>query len=583
MNMSDYKVLARKLRPQTFEAVAAQGHVTQTLQNAIRRERVAQAYLFSGPRGTGKTSTARLLAMALNCEQGPTENPCGECGSCAAIRGGKSMDVLEIDGASNRGIDEIRQLREEVGYAAVQGKRKVYIIDEVHMLTKEAFNALLKTLEEPPPHVVFVFATTESHKVPETILSRCQRYNFRRIPAEVIVSELKDAVAGEALEADESALFQIARKADGAMRDALSLLDQVVSFSEDGITAEAVQNLLGLIPRDLYFNLTQAILEQDGATALKVVENLVEEGGDIGEFTDGLLEHFRHLLVACVEGELNDEDLPQADRDRYGAIAGKFQESDLLRMLSAISELELNLGRVSEPRFWVELTVMKLVQMPSSVDLAELLGRMENLESLLRNSGSRPSSSTAPSLPQKPVRAPEPPKPVVRQPVPPPVEVPPPIEALSSKAVPEPAPEPEPEPVPEPVVDEPEPLPELVGEVTLEAIGAGWERFVQEVKSKKISVGTFLAQGKPTSLDGGQLLVSFQKNLEFHANQVRRHREMVEGVAAEVFGGSLRMLCEVDYDTEGGEGQEAERSAEDDERVQMVLQVFGGEVVRQGK
>ncbi|MCZ6634733.1 MAG: DNA polymerase III subunit gamma/tau [bacterium] len=577
--MSDYKVLARKLRPQTFEAVAAQGHVTQTLQNAIRKGRVAQAYLFSGPRGTGKTSTARLLAMALNCEQGPTENPCGACASCEAIRGGRSLDVLEIDGASNRGIDEIRQLREEVGYAAVQGKRKVYIIDEVHMLTNEAFNALLKTLEEPPPHVVFIFATTESHKIPETILSRCQRYNFRRIPAEVIVSQLKDAVAGEALEADELALFQIARKANGAMRDALSFLDQVVSFSEDGITVEAVQDLLGLIPRDLYFDLTQAILERDGAAALKGVENLVEEGGDIGEFADGLLEHFRHLLVACVEGELNDEDLPQADRDRYGEFAGQFQESDLLRMLSAVSELELNLGRVSEPRFWVELTVMKLVQMPSSVDLSELLGRMENLESLLRDSGSRPSPPRAPSLSPKPVRAPEPTKPVVRQQAPPPVEAPPSMEALLSEAVSEPVSQ----PAPESMVEEPESLPEPAGEVTLEAIGAGWERFVQEVKSKKISVGTFLAQGTPKSLDGGQLLVSFQKNLEFHANQVRRHREMVEGVAAEVFGGSLRMLCEVDYDTGGEDEQVAERSAEDDERVQMVLQIFGGEVVRQGK
>ncbi len=186
-----YVVMARKRRPKAFERVVGQDHITTTLQNAIRQERVAQAYLFSGPRGTGKTTSARLLATALNCENGPTPEPCGECVSCKAIQQGKSMDVLEIDGASNRGIDEIRQLREEVGYAASKGKRKVYIIDEVHMLTTEAFNALLKTLEEPPPHVVFVFATTEVHKVPETILSRCQRYTFRRIPAEAIVEELK--------------------------------------------------------------------------------------------------------------------------------------------------------------------------------------------------------------------------------------------------------------------------------------------------------------------------------------------------------------------------------------------------------
>ncbi len=260
-----YTVMARKLRPQTFDKVAAQNHIVDTLRNAIVQDRVAHAYLFSGPRGTGKTTMARLLAKALNCIEGPTPDPCGKCKFCESIANGTSQDVREIDGASTGLVDDVRQLREEVGYAASKGKRKVYIIDEVHMLSPQAFNALLKTLEEPPPHVIFVFATTEPHKVLETVTSRCQRYNFRRIPAQAIVEELKKALDKEGITAEETALFQIARKAEGGMRDALSLLDQVIAFSESGITDEAVQDLLGLISRDMYFDLTQAIVDRDGA------------------------------------------------------------------------------------------------------------------------------------------------------------------------------------------------------------------------------------------------------------------------------------------------------------------------------
>ena len=576
-----YKVMARTLRPQRFQDVVAQGHVTVTLQNAIRGDRVAQAYLFSGPRGTGKTTTARLLAMALNCEGGPTDEPCGECASCVAIRNGKSIDVLEIDGASNRGIDEIQQLREEVGFAATKGKRKLYIIDEVHMLTPEAFNALLKTLEEPPPHVIFVFATTEAQRVPETILSRCQRYNFRRIPAEQIAGQLKTALAdkGEGRRAEEAALFQIARKADGAMRDALGLLDQVLSFTEGDITGEAVQELLGIIPRDLYFELTQAILDQNGADALRLVARLVEEGGDIGEFTDGLLEHLRHLLVACVEGKLIDEDLPKADREHYGAAAGAFAEDDLVRMLQAVSELALNLGRVSEPRFWLELTVMKLVKMASSVALEELMGRLEQLEGSLRErAGSRrpgSGSGRGGELDERP-----------NPPVQTPAHLSHPARLPSEERPPPPQEERPPEPPP--VEEEPPPVvpaeavaePVVPAEVTVETLRLGWERFVQEVKSRKISVGTFLAEGRPKSLEGQQLRIAFQRNREFHANQVRRNRAMVEGVLTELFGASFRVTCEVDYNGEADPDAEDAGSPEDDERVQMVLQIFGGEVVR---
>ena len=578
-----YTVMARKRRPQAFETVVAQSHVTTTLQNAIRQGRVAQSYLFSGPRGTGKTTMARLLAMALNCEQGPTAEPCRECASCVAIRQGNSMDVLEIDGASNRGIDEIRQLREEVGYAASQGKRKVYIIDEVHMLTTEAFNALLKTLEEPPAHVVFVFATTEAHKVPETILSRCQRYNFRRIPPVAIVEELKMAVIEEGVTAEESALFLIARKADGGMRDALSLLDQVIAFSDADVTENAVQNLLGLIPRDVYFDLTQAIVDRNGARALEIVDQLAREGSDLGEFVAGLMAHFRHLLVACAAGDLTDENLPEADRKQYAEVAAQFEEADLVRMFNAVGELEAQIGRVNEPRFWLELTVMKLVQMTSSIDLQVLISRLEQLERGLKSQGT--VSGRAPTGTRQPLSRP---KPLPKQNATLPEQdtrakvenskLPPPTIAPKSSP---PQQDGNGRPLPESTEEEIPPMPEVSsGEPPdFSVIKNKWEQLVQEIKSKKMSLGTFLAEGRPQSMDGRHLVVAFQKHREFHANQVRRSRAMIEEVALDVFGDTVTISCEVVYD-DNKEQIVEEKGAEEDERVQMVMQVFSGEVIQ---
>jgi DNA polymerase-3 subunit gamma/tau len=565
--------MARKLRPQTFDKVAAQNHIVDTLRNAIVQDRVAHAYLFSGPRGTGKTTMARLLAKALNCIEGPTPDPCGKCKFCESIANGTSQDVREIDGASTGLVDDVRQLREEVGYAASKGKRKVYIIDEVHMLSPQAFNALLKTLEEPPPHVIFVFATTEPHKVLETVTSRCQRYNFRRIPAQAIVEELKKALDKEGITAEETALFQIARKAEGGMRDALSLLDQVIAFSESGITDEAVQDLLGLISRDMYFDLTQAIVDRDGARALGVVDRLIREGSDLGEFVDGLMAHFRYLLVARVVGELDDENLPETDRVHYTEVSSQFEEADLVRMLNAIGELETQIGRVAEPRFWLELTVMKLVQMTSSVNLQVLLGRLEQLERGLKSGGGIPPSSVAkPPLPRPNVQKPARPVQENRAPElssPPPQ---PPVAPPQGNGSREPAPPAENPPVvQEPISSDPP---------SLSVVETGWAQLVQAVKKKKISVGTFLAEGRPHSIDDRLLVVAFQKNREFHANQVRRSRALVEEVAAEVFRGPVTISCEVIYDDGNGGGEAEEERPEEDERVQMVLQVFSGEVIR---
>ncbi len=557
-----YQVMARERRPEVFKDVVSQDHIVKTIQNAIRADRIAQAYLFSGPRGTGKTTTARLLAKALNCEQGPTPDPCGVCASCTAIRDGRSLDVREIDGASTGLVDDVRQLREEVGFAASKNKRKVYIIDEVHMLSIGAFNALLKTLEEPPPHVVFVFATTEPNKVPDTILSRCQRYNFRRIPTREIVDALKHLVDEKSIEVDEASLYLIAQRADGSLRDALSLLDQAISFSESGIDAESVRALLGIVPRELYFQLTTAVQDQDGATALKLIAELLEGGGDVGEFVEGLLEHVRHLLVAHVEGEVVGGDLPEDELALYQEMAAGFDEQQLVRMLNTVADLELNLGRVGEPRFWLELTVMKLIQAATTVQLETLMARLDAMDAV-EAAGPSASSKPAPTAVRKPTpRAPSGP----------------PANGSSEEGADD-------EDSPPPPESASDPQPEVREEehagtaepVSIDGIRTKWNEVVAAVREEKVSVGTFLGESEPRSLDDNQLLVVFKRTRDFHASQVRRNRETVEHVLKGMFGLDLRVVCEVDYDDDPEARRE--QRVEDDERVQTALKIFDGEIV----
>ncbi len=560
-----YRVLARKWRPIVFQDVVAQDHIVQTLQNAIRSERIVQAYLFCGPRGTGKTTMARLLAKAFNCEQGPTPQPCGTCGLCTSIADNKSMDVLEIDGASNRGIDEIRQLREEVGFAATRGKRKVYIIDEVHMLTAEAFNALLKTLEEPPPHVVFVLATTEPHRLPETILSRCQRYNFRRISTEAIVGQLRKIAEAEKIAAEDEAFFLLGGKADGALRDAENLLDQAIAFSDGSISAEAVRELLGVIPADLYFELTQVILDSDGAAALRAVGRVLDGGGDAGEFTQGLLEHVRRLLVASVSDGFSGHDLSAADQARYRETAARFQQEDLLRMLQAVTDLEAQLGRVSNPRLWLELTVMKLVFMAPSQSVQEVMDRLDRLEGMLRSGKAAPSGKRRPDPPAAARVEPR------AQARPAPAEP----SASSTHAVEKPPPEVDASEVP---AAPPIESSRAVVDLTLDAVRQKWPDLVEEVRSRKLGLGTFLAEGMPVALEDLRLDLVFKADKTFHAEQVRRNREFLESVTAEVLGVSLRIRCRFEQD-ESGAAEGKDEGAASDKRVQMAIDIFDGEVV----
>jgi DNA polymerase-3 subunit gamma/tau len=388
-----YEVFARKWRPQLFEEVLGQEHITQTLQNAILSGRLAHAYLFSGARGVGKTSVARIFAKTLNCEQGTSGNPCNQCASCTEITNSSSIDVQEIDGASNRGIDEIRNLRENIRYLPSHGKYRIYIIDEVHMLTLPAFNALLKTLEEPPEHVKFVFATTEPHKVPVTILSRCQRFDFKRIPIRRIQEQLKKIIATEGITITDTGISLIAREAEGSMRDAESLLDQVVSFTGQSIEDSQIGTVLGIIDRDLIYKMLRAIIDADNKGCLEIVDEIYNYGYEIKEFYREIMNHFRNLVVSLVAPDSTQLlDLPDNERTDTKRLAKKAGMERLVQSLNFLIAKEADLRYTNNPRIALEAIVIRLSQLKDYLSFDELIKKIEAIENRIDS-----SVSTGPS------------------------------------------------------------------------------------------------------------------------------------------------------------------------------------------
>ena len=390
-----YQVLARKWRPQTFEEVMGQEPITRTLQNALTAGRVAHAFLFSGPRGVGKTSVARILAKALNCEAGPTPHPDNTCQLCQEITNGSSLDVLEIDGASNRGIDEVRDLREKIKYLPAQSKYKVYIIDEVHMLTKEAFNALLKTLEEPPAHAVFILATTEPHKVPVTILSRCQRYDFRRIPTGVIQAHLAKLAEQEGWKIDPEGLALVARAAEGGLRDAQGFLDQVVTFGGDGVTTAEIARILGVTDRGSLLGALTAIIDRNGPDLLNLIETLYNQGHDLGRFYQDLILYARNLLVAGLHPEARHlAAVADTEWDDLIALARRTPAVHLHNLLSVLLQGEEELKRAPQPRLALEVLLLRVIHLEPVLPLNEWLARLDTLEKRLEG-GPRVASAAA--------------------------------------------------------------------------------------------------------------------------------------------------------------------------------------------
>lgn len=572
-----YVVLARKWRPMLFEDVVAQSHITTTLKNAIKNDRLASAYLFSGPRGVGKTTTARILAKAINCEQGPTVTPCNQCSACQEINGSRSLDVLEIDGASNRGIDEIRNLRENLRYAASRGKYKIYIIDEVHMLTTEAFNALLKTLEEPPPKVMFIFATTEPHKVLATILSRCQRYDFRRIPLAEIVQQLRHICDSEGIGIDDEALYVIARKSDGSMRDSQSLLDQVVSFCGTEVQAGEVSELLGLIDQDVFFECSDSIAQKDVRGALGLVERVFASGYDLGEFLNGLAEHFRNILVFKTTQDMALLEGLDSYRAKYESAVGAFSETDLLRLTQMASGGANQIKRAANPRLILETLMLKMVNMDRSVELQELLTQINRVAEA--SAAANPKMGAVAEgggalAKQRPAQATR-------------GEHSPATKGRGQKDRVAPGPEPT-----DAVSSAPSsPAPEDMA-ASLDTIKRQWPEIIAEVKGQKLHLGSFLVEGYPTDLDDGVLEISFGKENGFHIDMLNKNRAIIERAIRHRAGVKVRIRCRKNESEEFKQilkqhkpmpitpVDEGDEGTERIPMIKKIIEVFDGEIIQ---
>ena len=430
-----YQVIARKYRPQDFDEVLNQEHIKSTLRNAIAQNRIAHGYIFSGQRGTGKTTTARILARCLNCRQGPTDHPCGVCASCLEITAGGSVDVIEIDAASNRGINEMRELRENVRYQPARDKYKVFIVDEAHQITSEAFNALLKTIEEPPEWAVFILCTTESHKIPATIASRCQHFSFRSVDFNDLIDRMREICVSEGIEADDEALSVIAQSGEGSVRDSLSALDQAIACCGNKLEAAAVRTLLGAFGLDAMAQVTTALSAQDGGTMLSLVDELERNGGSPQHFSRELSRYLRNILVTKIAGK--DSRLiasSPSERTQMSGIAASFGEEDLTRYLQLSLDLFRDLQYSLQPRFHLELGLLKMIQ----------AGKLVSIEEAIASLGSTQVSSPAPPrLQEPPVSRPAgPPPSLLRPPAPPPRTGPSPFEMDRLKKAAPPTPPP---------------------------------------------------------------------------------------------------------------------------------------------
>jgi len=540
----DYQVSARKYRPSTFDDVIGQPHVVQTLVNSITTKRIAQAYLFSGTRGVGKTTVARILAKALNCERGPTGTPCGTCSNCLEIAQGTSVDVMEIDGASNTSVDDVREIRENVKFAAFRGKYRVYIIDEVHMLSNSAFNALLKTLEEPPPHVVFIFATTEIHKIPATILSRCQHYNFRRIPRTEIIERLRHVVNQDKIVIEERSLMALARASEGSMRDGLSLLDQAVAFGGKTIVHADLEALLGAVPQELVRAMIQAITAQESAPALRVLAQLLDQGHDLRAYCAEVVEYLRNMLVVSVvtspqeqQGliEASPEDLAQMAAD-----ASSFSPESLQELLAIFTQAEDSLRLSAHPRFVLETAAVRATRLlrradekPAQTARLPLPAPVRTGQPVLPARSADPTSSSPSRPPQSPAPAPAAPMPArssvvgitaaPRGPLPTPPNVRPPGTAGEVKSA---------MPVASPETDA-SPL-----TVTL-----NWEQVQEEVANVSSRIAAFLERGRFVGMDGHVVTIGFAKQETAARGMIENSDNMavLTSICARLSGQAIRL------------------------------------------
>lgn len=498
----NYIVTARKWRPQTFAEVVGQEHITTTLKNAILNNRVAHAYLFAGPRGIGKTTTARILAKVLNCLKPQNGEPCNKCEMCNSFQTSQTLDIIEIDGASNRRIDEIRTLRESVKYAPTRGKFKVYIIDEVHMLTTESFNALLKTLEEPPEHTIFIFATTDVHKVPLTIISRCQRFDFRRIEMGAIKKLLKEIADAEKITIDDIALSIIAKKADGALRDAQTLFDQMISFSSGEVQSDVISKMLNLIDEEIYFVISDSIVDKNYKAAFETSQKIYDNGWNFVDFLNGLNEHFRNILTVVIRKNNDLIEAAEIYKERYLEYSEKFMEGDLLRILNYINKTQYELRSTANQKLKIEIALCHLIGLERSATISDLITKLNSgaVSEPVRSYQPNPGGGSAPKKPEQPVSN-------LR------------------------------------IVDKNEVLiPEVKNFVAPTArdsseftdIIAKWEFFVEQVKTDKLFFGSILTNSNPVNLSNDKLNIEVEHNDDWDI--ISDNKSYLDKKTKEVFG-----------------------------------------------